>query len=456
MDRVFLAIAWLSLSLLTFCELGAAGTNESMCENTTTAHSVIENTFRTHVDFVRMGVGHDLVEEFYNHALLSLSREECVCGEDEIALPCIENYFLKELRNATLDLWWVVMDDWDRQPSERLFPDLLLWDEIPGDLTELEKRTYEVDKSITESEFGIILQRRVSHNESADIGKVIVQLPNDEEFRIDKDKEKACIEFDQKMSDSSLTLSATSLTAYTLGVAHQMVLSSGGETLASYFLQEHVRLVYNAARCTRLHDEALQIPTVYLDHFVTTAHLVLLNASVSLSTTLLAGLPPLTAMSSIVRISRKHFPRLIQRLSGLGSSGKSMLISWTGTELIVEESVDVLVRNLSISEVNALWGAGVLQTNGGSLEFDDLNGTYVKQQPTVCPVKFRWVDRLDEITDLKQNCCSESCLREDGNVFDVKVLNEMCCKACNEYQCDVTELTKVLQVQANWVETSKV
>lgn len=455
MNSSFLVFVWTFLCLSTFHVLEAAEINASFCENTTTAQSVIENTYRTHVDYVRMGVGRDLVNAFYNHALLSLSRNECVCGENEIALSCIETFFLKELQNATLDLWWVVMDDWDKLPDERLFPDLLLWDEIPNELNELERRTMEESKSKTESEFLNVLQRKFLHNETASIGRVIAQLPNDEEFRIDEDKEKACIEFDQKMSDSSLALSATSLTAYVLGVVHQMLLSSGSETMVTHFLQEHVRLVYNAARCLRLPGEALQVPTVYLDHFVTTAHLVLLNASVSLSTTLLAGLPPLTAMSSIVKISRKHFPRLIRQLSGLGSNGKTILVSWTGTELITEESVDVLIRNLSMSEVNSLLDSGLLSTNAIYFETDGVNGSYIRQQPTVCAVKFRWVDRLDRIKDLKENCCSESCLREEGNVFDVNVLNEMCCNACNEYQCDVTELTRVLQVQANWVETSK-
>lgn len=453
--RVLFVISALAVLLCCFSESIAIG--NSACGETREVHTIVKDTFRAHVDYVRMGVGHDLVRDFYNNALVSLCEDTCVCGEDAIALSCVRNYFLEEVQNATLDLWWMVADDLEKAPDDRLFPDLVLPHELPADLKELELRALDECANRTGTEFKNAVHARFYQNVSLETESPIVYLPTDEQIRVDRDREKACVEFNQKVGPLSLTLSATSLTAYYLGTAHQMLLSSGENHTVSNILQEHVRLVYNAARCKLFSGDSLQVPTVYLNQLVTTAHLCLLNASASSSLTLLASFPPLTAMSAIIDTSQKYFPTLTQHLSGLGSSGRTKFISWTGTDLIIEDVVDVLLRNFSISDLGSLWDSGTLRASTRTVGLNHFSsGLSVARRAGICSTKFRWVDRLDIVEFIEENCCSESCLREEGNVFDVTIINEMCCNACNGRHCDVNQLTNVLQVQAEWAELSDV
>lgn len=427
------------------------GSPKATCQKTTSVYHLVEHTFPIHVDYIRIGVGSDLVFQFFNRALLSICDPKCVCTSYSVDNSCIGKHFLPDVDNATLDLWWVVADDWDKPDTDRLFPNVYSFDELPDPAPELEQWIFRKFKKITLLALREAIQLVHTSKTALPLHQKIVHLPADETVRFDHERDKACAEYHQKVNRHSLTLSAPTLTAYVFGVANQMLIASvkgkapsTENVIVRNMLIEHVRLTYNAARCLRRSGNALQIPTIYMDQVVMKAHLVLLNSTLESSSTLLSSMPPLTAMRDIVGLSRRFFAGLVSRMSGMGSNGVPKYVTWTGTSVIVEDIQDVLLRNLTLLEVGGLAETG--KDERGKLFW--VHGGHAK-----CPIKYKGMERLDQVEVHAEYCCAESCMRVTGNIFDLFIMNEMCCFACNAHMCDVIELGKVLQAQASFAGT---
>lgn len=415
------------------------------CKSSTTVAEIIKDTYKRHVDYIRIGVTSDLVNEFYNFALLNLAEAACVCGKDSVAQACVNVHFFNEIEYVSLDLWWVVSDDRTKPSSQRLFPDLLEWSVLPAHLDELEKKEVEKLEHETYLEFSAEVERKYSEvtsgkgKNNTGIGRQLVSLPSDEIVRFDPKREEACLELSQKVTQDSPTISARVLTSFVVGILNQVTLSKVfRDGMVNELISQQVRLVYNAARCRRATGQKLKVPIVYLDNLVTAVHLVLVNCSIQSSATVLGALPKLTEVDKLVRQSKRFFPRLVDRISGMGSSGLARYVTWTGSKLIVEPIWDTIKRNISLEEMGKF--DQVFRDN--QLEMIKRNGS--------CEVNFRFMPRLDDVKDNREMCCSDSCVRTRGNVIDLFVLNEMCCRACNGLWCNVGELIHVLHVHSEW------
>lgn len=411
------------------------------CMASINASTVIESTYRPHVDYVRAGVTSELVTQFYNFALRSVSSPTCVCGLNKLAKSCLREHFLDEVASVSLDLWWAIHDSQANNGSNHIFSHVLLISELPSVVTVLEKQEIDRLQNLTSHRFtahvGKIHREQLTKNETD--GIEIALLPADENARIDVGRQEFCNELAKNTPVFGMTLSATALISFVTGLMHQIQLCEGNNTEGIALLQEQVQLVYNAAQCTRRSGVHLQVPVINLDKMLVRAHLAFLNASYVNSMTILGSLPTLTAVARIVHLSKHLFPTLIRGMAGFGLNGQLLSATWTGSNLVIESIPDVLKRTATLKHVCEC-----------SQLFKEKQEKEEKSFNNSCKANYRYMTRLNDISDNREMCCSESCLQKWGNIFELVLLNEMCCQACNGLSCNVDMLVHVSQVQEQW------
>lgn len=393
------------------------------CANSTLLSSVVEESYMNHVDLIRQSLPMEMVKFFYDDALQRIAVPECLCTtfETEVDLNCVNDMFVNDNGWISSQLLDIMTDDSLLPITERLFPYVELREDLPA-LRQLEQKAIAEGRETTIVGLNTI-------NEPYWSG---AQFPSDELLRFDREQDRACDEFAQKIDENSLWLPATALSAYVIGIAQQIFLLPGSTTAAETMLMEHARMVYLAARCKRVTGDHLRVPAVFLEGFITRAHLALKNSSSGPLSAFVAGFPKITSVPEIIRGTRHFFPEALIRISSLNSFGRATFLSWNRTHVFNDNLKDVIQANATLQEYNDFYSAENLP---------DVN-------TVLCGTGFKNNTRLTEVSDEHEKCCSNSCMRFSGSSIKRSIMNEMCCEACNELGCNVDDLAQVMQTQA--------
>lgn len=380
----------------------------------------------THIDIIRLGVPMEVVKSFYDYALKQIGEPECKCAyyENEIDMNCVHRVFDENLGFATRRLLNVLSEDLKKPMVNRYFPHM----STDGNLSsqgELEKKASAESLEATLSELLNIEQGSWEGS----------RFPSDEMLWYSKGIARACEEFQGRMDENSLWLSATTLTAYVLGLVRQILLLPHAASAAEFILAEHIHMVYTGLQCKRQTGDMLQVPAIFLEGFVTRAHLTLKNSSIGPSAALVAGLPDILSLPEIVRGSDVLFPEAVRQMSSLSSYGRSKFLSWNGTDVSLQNMTEVLRANATLQRYSTIFSDGsVVPKTDVTLE---------------CFAGYRKIPRLKvlALNSSKEECCHVSCLHNVGSIVKLSIMNEMCCEACNGMGCNVEDLGKVIQTQ---------
>lgn len=392
------------------------------------ATNVIEYTYARNAAYIRQGLPSHLVAAMYKSALMDLATEQCI-HNGEIKLKCFEKMFSKDHSNATRDIIKELELDQARKPNDRYFPNFISLNEVPGHLDTLEKTSMVTEMKDTSTIFIDVVHKVYKNGELDSMYSNLIRFPSDEVLRFDPSQSVACREFQTFLTNTSLLLSASALTAYVVGIVEQIILAQMDRSAAKILLDQHVSLVYTAARCTRLKGELLIIPTTYLDRTIEMAHIVVLKSKIELASTILSSLPKLTDVLGLIRGSKRLFGDIIDQLDGLRSLGRSAYLFWeNGT-----------VKSLNLHEI--LGNETTIPTFSHYYHQDEM------EKPKECKEAFKLIKRLDSTNDDDERCCLKRCIQSSGNVIDLAISNEMCCRACNQLMCDDAGLKHVISVQ---------
>lgn len=381
---------------------------------------LVTQSYRRHVDFIRQGFPMRMVQSFYNHAIKEAAKPECLVGTEMISLgKCTTPLFDEHDEYATKSLQKLVSDEEVKAMEDKLFPDFVAKSDLPA-LTTTES------SKIDEAETATFL--RV--NDGATYDWQVSVFPTDEEIRVDPGKNDSCTELADNMPYAGLTMRASSITAFVLGMAAQIVVVNGESPEARVILDKHVKLMYLAARCNRASGDTLEVPAQQLNNLIRKANLALISQSVSMTS---SAFPPFEYMKTIIDGGRHFFPEEIERLSSLNSYGKINYITWTG-DSISSETLDKRMASQT-----------TLETFQDYFE-DQAASSPEEEMP--CSVGFSHQVRLGSIQSPNESCCAETCIISSGRRLDVFIVNEMCCLACNQGLCDLSKLARVIQVEA--------
>lgn len=395
------------------------------CTNSTSLSSVVEDSYRNHVDLIRQSVPMEVVKFYYELALKKVSAPECICTtfESDVDWNCVNDVFTNDKGLTSTKLVEIMSEDTLLPIMERLFPYTELREDLPG-LKQLE------EKAITEGREATL----ASLSAVTDTSWSGASFPSDALVRFDRDQDRACVEYAEKIDTNSLWLPSTALSAYVVGIAQQIFLLPGSTTAAETMLMEHVRIVYLAARCKRVTGDHLRVPAVFLEGFITRSHLALKNSSTGLRSAMVSSFPEIMDVQEIIRGSRRFFPEIVRRMSSLNSFGRAMHMSWNSTHVYNEDLKDVMRRNATLMEYNEYYSVKTTAEVGADT--------------VLCGTGFRKNSRLLEISDDREYCCSTSCVLHSGSIVKRSIINEMCCDCCNERGCNVNDLAQVIQAQA--------
>lgn len=422
------------------------------CSKTFPAAKVVLLSYNAHVVYIRRGVAMDVVDQFFNNALVQMLKKCCVCENARIEEQCVNNHFIPQTDDASLDLWWLVADDeaktrdfdkaFPNLQSNKLLPEL---DEISSlTVAEHRKKTMQMFVNAARS----VYEGKLADPEAKEFQGHIVSLPSDDELLYDPKQDEACKQFKQLVTTYTVSVSATALTSYVLGLVHQLAIISstsgieaGSSTLVEIdkIMQDHVNLVYTASRCVHTSGSSLLLPTVLVHKLVHQVSHALRMAAVNskMSTTILQGLPEITSVALLAHVARQFFQHIVDRLSSVGSGGTAKLVTWTGNAVLVEDVTEIILRNSTVDEVELF--ANDLEIRKEA-KMDSCGGNFV------------WVDRIDHVNDWREQCCWQSCVTPDNHAVTIALINEMCCMACNLLSCDFFEVAHVHLVLKHFVE----
>lgn len=422
------------------------------CTKTFPADRVVMLSYAAHVVYIRRGVAKDVVEQFFNHALVQMLKKCCVCAHAKIEEQCVNNHFIPQTDDASLDLWWLVADDEAKtRDFDKAFPHLLsnkllpTLDEI-SNLTVAEHRHKTRDMFVKAAKD--VYETKMTDPNAKEFQGHIVSLPSDDELLYDPKQNEACKRFRQLITPYTISVSATALTSYVVGLVHQLAIISttsgidvGASTLIQIdkIMQDHVNLVYTASRCVHASGSSLLLPTVLVHKLVNQVgnalRMATMNADKSMS--LLYGLPEITSVALLAHVARHFFQHIVERLSSVGSGGTAKLVTWTGKAVLVEDVTEIILRNSTVDEVE--------------LFANDLELRKEAKMDS-CGGNFMWVDRIDHVNDWREQCCWQSCVTKDSKAVTIALINEMCCMACNIVNCDMFEVAHVHLVLKHFVE----
>lgn len=221
-------------------------------------------------------------------------------------------------------------------------------------------------------------------------------FPSDETMRYDRDQARMCEEFEEKMDANGLWLPATTLSAYVVGICHQIYLIGGKTEAAAGILRQHVRMSYVAARCKRMDGDRVRVPASYVDGYMTRAHVAPKKMGTGPRSAMVAGFPAITDVWEMVRSSEHFFPELVRRMASVNSCGKAWWVTWNSTGVRAEDMQDVVGRNASLHAYSEFYGGrGKEGVAGGARN---------------CSAGFRNVSRLVQAEDPRLYCCSSTCV----------------------------------------------
>lgn len=417
-----MAIVMMTIFCLTFVSLGMA--EGAACVSSTHLPEVVQDSYPSHAQLIRRGVPMEVVRFFYELALKNLTEPDCICPSTEMVVDenCVNRVFTMEKNRTSAKLVEILERDSALAIPERLFPAVEPSEDLPA-IRELE------EKAITEG-MDTTVANLMSVNHTTWSG---ASFPSDELLRFDRNRDRACEEFAQKMDQNSLWLPATALSAYVLGITQQIFLLPGSSSAAETMLMEHIRMVYLASRCRRVTGNQLRVPVIFLEGFITRAHLALKNCSTGPQSALVVGFPKITAVEEIIRGSRHFFPDVVKRISSLNSFGRSEYVSWNSTSVVGESLKDVMLRKAPLQQYNNFYSQKTPQSTVSNV---------------MCGTGFQNITRLIDVSEESQYCCSKSCVLHSGSIVKRSIINEMCCECCNEDGCNVDDLAQVIQAQA--------
>lgn len=421
------------------------------CKETFSTTSIIELSFKAHIKYIRRGVSRTVVKQYYDFALKQMTDSKCICDVNMIDVTCVHDHFAPQVGNASLDLWWMIADDSAKTiKSDRAFPNLLNELKLPQFVDEMQQLAIEQCKRKTLRTFNIIVakgfeEKALNTKSTAMVSNSdITSLPEDEIIFVELEHDKVCEKHYQRVSQYTITSSSSAITSYVIGAIQQLAIISGHfksdklkegtHKVIEDVIKEHVDLVYTAGRCKRLNNKNLQIPIDYLYDLVLKTELAKRTALLTTSTTLLQGLPSLNDISLIASIGRKFFPQLIDRFSSLSSGGSTKYITWTGSNVVIEDVSEIVLRNSSVKGVEVF-------SHQMRVYNDELNPN--------CGIEYTWVQRIQRVMNWYENCCDPTCVWTVGGLLKnihLTFLNEMCCQACNAITCDVVRLSHVKQI----------
>lgn len=396
---------------------------------------LMQDSYSRHIEFICRGIPMPIVKKFYRYALRQVLKKECQDyyeGDDDLYIwkTCINRWFASSDGYAVKTLLRELQRDKRRRDRRKLFPHFLGRRHLP----KLEKRQeFFVDQArdrtmkLIDQYIEAVLSR---HRRP----RLWIIFPKDEKLRIDKWRRTACWQYKQRRHHLDMRLSASTLTAYVFGIVQQIVLANPNDKSAQRILREHVRFVYSAARCSRKSYRKMQIPTVYVKGFVTSARLSLLKSKIKSSDTFISSFPRLDDIREVIRGSRKFLWWEVKVFSSMYSLGRARYLQSNGTHIFPKRLSHWLSKRASIQKFTKFHGKKEKKK--------------LQQNPRRCKPDFKKHIRLEKFGDPWKNCCSIGCLRKSGRRLAIQIVNEMCCSACNQAFCDVNKLSRVQEVDA--------